>query len=105
MILEILLGVSVLTNIIMLVMIFRFGRKLLQYDEVIQFITDDIETNLRQFARMESSSVMNGEPEIQQAHKNMMVMSRRLDEILNRMEETSGLKLRPPPALPRPKVV
>lgn len=79
----------------------RFYRKAAIYDEIIQFIYDDLETNLRQFGKMSVSSVTQNEPEVQAAHRNMMVMGKRFNEILVRMEEATGLRLRPPPP-PRP---
>jgi hypothetical protein len=84
---------------------YRFYRRAVIYDEVFQFIYGDIELNLRQFQKMKTSAVTSNEPEIETAHRNMMVMGKRLNEILSRMEEASGLNLRPPVAPPRPKVV
>ena len=81
----------------------RFYRKAVIYDEIFQYLAGDIDVNLKQFRRMSVSPVLSGDNEIQDAHRNMMVMAKRLDEILNRMEGASGLSLRPPPPLPRPK--
>jgi len=83
---------------------YRFYRKCVVYDEVFQYISDDITTNLLQFQRMMKSNVMSNEPEIKAAHSNMAVMGRRLNEILQRMEEATGLELRPPPSPQRPVV-
>lgn len=84
---------------------YRFYRKAVTYDEVFQFLVTDIEVNLEQFKKMKRSDLTSNEPEIEKAHRNMVVMSQRLDEILRRMEDATGLKLRPPPPPPRPKVV
>ena len=84
---------------------YRFYRKALIYDEIFQFLYDDIETNLMQFSRMHSSNVLSNEPEIETAHRNMIIMGKRLNEILLRFEEASGLRLRPPPPPPPPKVI
>lgn len=83
---------------------YRFYRKAVVYDEVFQYLADDIQTNLGQFRKMASSNIMGDEPEIKTAHQNMIIMGKRLQEILSRMEEATGLNLRPPPPLPRPKV-
>ncbi len=83
----------------------RFYRRAVIYDEVFQYLSDDIYTNLLQFAKMQKMNVMMDEPEVQRAHRNMMIMAQRLEEILRRMEEASGLRLRPPPPPPRPKVI
>lgn len=84
---------------------YRFYRKAVVYDEVFQYLADDIYINLRQFAKMMTSNVMSNEPEIVDAHQKMTVMAKRLNEILTRMEEASGLQLRPAPRQPAPKVV
>jgi len=83
---------------------YRFYRKCVVYDEVFQFLTDDINANLFQFQKMMKSNVMSEEPEVKTAHNNMRIMDRRLNEILQRMEEATGLALRPPPAPPKPRV-
>ena len=85
--------------------IYRLYRKAAIYDEILQYIYDDVETNIMQFGKMSKSNVMMADPEIQQAHRNMMVMGQRLEEILRRMEGATGLRLRPPVPKPRPKVV
>ena len=83
---------------------YRFYRKCVVYDEVFQYISDDITTNLFQFQKMMKSNVMSNEPEVKMAHSNMVVMGRRLNEILQRMEEATGLSLRPPPGPNKPVV-
>ena len=84
---------------------YRFYRKAAIYDEILTYIYDDVETNLMQFGKMAKSNVMMADAEVQQAHRNMLVMGKRLEEILRRMEGATGLRLRPPPPSPRPKVV
>lgn len=68
--------------------------RLFQYDDFYNLLMDDVETNLQQFATMRKMNIIGDEPEIVQAHKNMMVMSARLDEFATQMEEMSGQKLR-----------
>ena len=84
---------------------YRFYRKAVIYDEIITFIYEDVETNIMQFGKMSKTNVMMADNEIQTAHRNMMIMGRRLEEILIRMESATGLRLRPPERPPRPKVV
>ena len=82
---------------------YRFYRKAVIYDEIFQFLYDDIYTNLKQFNKMAHSNVLMADTEIQSAHRNMMTMGDRLEEILRRMEQATGLRLRPPDPGPRPK--
>ena len=87
---------------IMLFVAWRFFRKAMIYDEIFQYIAGDIEINLKQFVRMSVSPMLQGDSEVQTAHRNMIVMGKRLEEIRLRMEAASGLNLRPPPIPPRP---
>jgi hypothetical protein len=82
----------------------RFYRKAVMYDTILTHINDDVIANIRQFDRMNKSSVLGNDAEIQEAHRLMIHMGRRLNEISNQMEEASGLKLRPKPIGPRPVV-
>lgn len=88
------------TSVVLLV---RGARRLLQYDEVFQYISGDIQTNLKQFERISQSSVTGNDAEIVMAHKNMMVMAVRLNEILLRMEEVTGKRFRPKNLGPPPQ--
>jgi hypothetical protein len=84
---------------------YRFYRKCVVYDEVFQYLADDIYTNVKQFSKMSTNNLLFNEPEVRAAHNNMMIMAKRLEEILRRMEAATGLRLRPPPRPPPPKVV
>ena len=81
----------------------RLYRKLVIYDEVFQYLSNDIEVNLKQFAKISHSAMLSNDSEIQAAHLNMLTMGKRMNEILTRMEEATGLDLRPPPEPPRPR--
>ena len=84
---------------------YRFYRKAAIYDQVLTYIYDDVATNIMQFGKMSKSNVMMADQEIQTAHRSMMIMGQRLEEILRRMEGATGLRLRPPELPPRPKVI
>ena len=83
----------------------RFYRSAKAYDDVFQYIAEDIGTNIMYLGKVSKMNVMMEDPSIQQVHRNMINMGRRLEEILKRMEETSGLHLRPLPPPPRPKIM
>lgn len=84
---------------------YRFYRKCVVYDEVFQYLADDIVINLQHFQKLLTTPTLTNEPEIREAYRLMHTMGKRLNEILQRMEEATGLRLRPPPPPPRPKVV
>ena len=88
-----------------LFVIWRFYKKLVTYDTVFTFLSDDILANLRQFAKIRKSGVLSDEPDVREAHRLMSIMNTRMEEILRRMMEATGLDLTPPPPPPRPKVI
>jgi hypothetical protein len=101
----ILLVLSLAANVALGVFGARLVKRCFQFEDVFQFLVDDIEINLKQFNRMAHSMVLGNDAEIRAAHKNMMVMNQRLSEILTRMEEAGGRPLRSLPPRPRPQIV
>lgn len=85
--------------------LWRITQRAFLLDEIVQYIANDVEINLMHFGKMLNSNVLSNEPEVATAHKNMVVMAERLNEIFTRMEESTGLHLRPDTRPPRPKVV
>ena len=81
---------------------YRFYRKSVIYDTIITYINDDLVANLRHFDKMSKSTILGNDPTIQEAHRLMMHMGTRFNEISLEMEEATGLQLRPKPAAPRP---
>ena len=96
--------VQLLIILALLWALWRLYRKAVAYDTIFQYLADDIDTNLKQFGKMAGSSMMHADHEVQEAHRNMMTMAKRLAEIIFRMEAATGLRLRPPPMPQRPKV-
>lgn len=85
---------SLLLNIGLAFFLRRYLVRLFQYDDLYQYLIDDLETNLKQFERMRSSTLLSDDDQVRQAHKNMMVMAARLDEFATQMEEIAGQPLR-----------
>jgi hypothetical protein len=84
---------------------YRLYRKCVVYDEVFQYLAGDIVINLQHFQKLLTTPVLKDLDEIKEANRLMTIMGKRLNEILARMEEATGLRLRPAPPPPRPKVV
>ena len=93
-ILIICLVLSLIINAALGFVLKRFTTRLLQYDELYQYLIDDVEVNLSQFDKIRKSSLMSDDDEVRSAHKNMMVMAARMDEYATRMEEIAGKPLR-----------
>ena len=85
---------SIIVNAVLGFLLQRFVRRVLQYDDLYQYLIDDVETNLVQFDRMRKSSLLSDDDQVRSAHKNMMTMAMRMDEFANKMEEIVGKKLR-----------
>ena len=100
----ILFGLALVALAVMTYAAWRMYRKAVIYDTILTYINDDVITNLRHFEKMAHSAILGNDQTIQDAHRLMMVMGRRLNEISIQMEEASGLSLRPKPIGPRPIV-
>jgi hypothetical protein len=98
-------GLLVPITIVLVVLLVRASQRLLAFDELFQLLADDVETNLKHFNRMNHMTIMSGEPEVVESHKNMMIMGKRLNEFIKRMEELTGLNMRKPPPGPPPDVI
>jgi hypothetical protein len=90
----ILLVFSLVCNFLMGWLLYKASRKLLQFDDLINYLVDDVETNVAYFDKLTATPVLSNAPEIQEATKNMTVMSARLDEYLNRFAEITGKNVR-----------
>lgn len=105
MLLEIFFGLGWVVAALAIWVAWRFAQKASMLDEIITFLNDDINTNLLYFVKIAQTPALSDIPEFKQAHQNMIIMGRRLEEILHRMEDATGLRLRPPPPPSRPRVI
>ena len=93
-ILGILLGLAVAYGTLVTWLLVKASKKLLQFDDLVNYLVDDVETNMSYFDKLTNTPVLSNAPEIMDANKNMATMSARLDEYLNRFEELTGTKVR-----------
>ena len=103
----IIVGVLTVICSLLLFVVFRLSRKLLQFDDMIQMLWHDIVTNVKYLAKLVSTPVFSNSPEIIEVQKNMRIMGERLAEYLNRIEEVSNKRVMPPksPVSDNPPVV
>lgn len=94
MILKILLFVAVLMIIVLSYIVYRLSKRLLEFDDLFELLTHDIEVNVKYFKKLLSTPLLENAPEIITVHKNMGIIAERLDEFVNRMEETANRELR-----------
>lgn len=94
-----LLVISLIVNAVTSYLIVRASRRLLEFDELFELLADDIGTNLRYFEKLKTTPLISDTQEVQNAHKNMVVMGERLEEFVKRIEEQTGRSLlrKPPP--------
>jgi hypothetical protein len=91
--------------IVVLVQLLRMASlKLLQFDDLINYMVDDVETNMKYFDQLTGTPLLENSPEILDAQKNMQTMSIRLDEYLNRFSELTGVEIRKTTS-PKPPIV
>jgi hypothetical protein len=93
-VLGILLTLAVGYGVVASWLLVKASRKLLQFDDLVNYLVDDMETNVKYFDDLTSTPVLSNAPEIMDANKNMTMMSARLDEYLSRFEELTGTKVR-----------
>lgn len=92
--LSVLLTLSVAYCVVSSWLLVKASKKLIQFDDLVNYLVDDVETNISFFDKLTSTPMLSDAPEIQDANKNMVTMSARLDEYLNRFEELTGTKVR-----------
>ena len=88
------LGISLVVNLVMLLLLVRASKSLLAFDDLVNYLADDLETNVQYFDKLTNTPVLSNAPEIIDANRNMSIMSKRLDEFLTRFEELTGKKVR-----------
>lgn len=91
---HVLLAVSLIFNVVSGIVIYRASRSLLSFDEVFEYLVSDIDVNIRYLEKLSNTPTFSNSEEVMLANKNMKVIAQRLDEIVLRMEESSGRRLR-----------
>jgi len=89
-----LLFLSLVANGVLVWISVRLARRLLQFDDLFALLSDDIDVNARYLEKLTSTDLFENSPEVQAAHKNMKIVSQRMDEFVIRMEEITGRTLR-----------
>jgi hypothetical protein len=104
-ILSLVLAVSVIANVSLIVILTRFSKRLLQFDELFELLSRDIDVNIAFFDKLLATPLFDDSQEVRTANQNMTNISKRLNEFVLQMEETSNRKLRPEIVIPNPPVV
>jgi hypothetical protein len=87
MIVWILFALTLLMCGILLFLLIRATKRLLQFDEIFSFLIDDIDINIKYFDKLAASDLLSNSPEVFEAHKNMRIMKQRLLEYVLRIGE------------------
>lgn len=95
MIVEILLGVSVVLNVGFIILSIRFSRRLLEFDDLFGLLEDDVATNIAYFTKLLATPLLNNSPEVISMQKNVEVIAKRLQEFSLRMNETTNKETTP----------
>lgn len=90
MILLIVACVSALLNVVLVFVALRLSRKLLQFDELFDMLSDDVQTNVEYFKKLLATPLLNNSPEVISMQKNIDLIGRRLQEYALRMNETTN---------------
>jgi hypothetical protein len=93
----------ILTNAVTLFLLIRAVRRMLEFDVLFQLMVDDLDTNIRYFAKLADTPMVSDTDEVQQAAKNMRIMGLRLNEFLIRSGEISNRRVELDPKKVDPK--
>lgn len=96
MILLIVTAISIFVNVLLAFAVFRLSRRLLEFDDLFELLTYDIQVNMKYFQKLLTTPLFEASQEVRTANNNMFTMAQRLEEFVNRMEETTGRTLRKP---------
>lgn len=81
------LAAAFVVIVIVSALLMRSTRMLLTFDELFEMLDDDISTNVKYLDKLISMPLFMDSQEIRTAHGNMMIIRKRLDEFLLRIEE------------------
>lgn len=90
MIVEILLGVSIVLNIGLVLLVQRLSKRLLEFDDLFELLEDDVATNIAYFTKLLHTPLLNNSPEVISMQKNVEIIAKRLQEFALRMNETTN---------------
>lgn len=97
--------ITVPALLVTLYVIWRLSKRLLQFDELFETLFNDVEVNLKFFQKLLSTPLFDNSPEVKTANNNMSVIAQRMDEFMNRIEETTNRRLRKTEPAPNPPVL
>lgn len=72
-----------------LVVLTRFSKRLLQFDDLFGLLIHDVDINISYFDKLLETPTFSNEPEIVDANKNMKIMRARFDEYLSRLRDVT----------------
>lgn len=88
-ILSIFLLLSLSVNIFGGILFVRYVKRLFQYDELFQMLQDDLDVNIQNFDRLNSTPLLSNAPEIIHASKVMKSMRDNLHQYAMKIEENA----------------
>lgn len=75
------------------VLLYVASKKLLMFDDLFNYMVDDLDINFAYLDKLIKTPLYENTPEVVAAHKNMEIIHARMDEILLRVQETTGKKI------------
>jgi len=96
---------SLAGNGVLVYVLIRFARRLLQFDDLFGLLVNDMDVNAQYLEKLSNTPLLENSPEIVKAHNNMKIMGQRLEEFMIRVEETTGHKMRKKVVSHNPPVV
>lgn len=85
----VLLSIETLVLLVGGFLFYRYVQRLFNYDELFQYLQEDIDVNIQNFDKLRNTPMLSNAPEIVNAAKLMSTMRDRLHEYVTRIEENS----------------
>lgn len=86
------LGLSLVVNIGLVFVALRLSRRVLEFDDLFDLLSHDIEMNVKFFEKLLATPLFENSLEVKTANRNMGIISQRLREFSLRLAETSNRK-------------
>ena len=103
MVLYFLLVLLIITNSITGVLLFRGGRRLLQFDDIFQEILPELQNYSADLRKLSSGDLLLDHPEVVTFHKRNLRALKSLESIIDSVASVTPKQVKPL-ALPRPEV-
>ena len=74
-------------------MLYKASKRLIHFDNIFEMFAEDIQINQKYFKKLLETPLLNNSEEVLTMHRNMGIISARLNEFTIQMEEATNKEL------------